>query len=115
MSAYNSYTRQGTCDICIICVHVHQHMCKLVPHLLTKQPFPLLQPGDNSSPSNGKGPLHIFLYFSVSVTHLGNEQVQQDHNHTKQEGQVHDNREPPWEGGKDPEWRGEVYNSQNNY
>ena len=77
-----------------------QCLALFVPHLLTKQPFSLLQSGDDSGPCNGKGALHIFLYSVIGATHLGNQQVQQDHNHSKQEGQVHDNREPPGEEGE---------------
>ncbi len=34
------------------------------------------------------------------MTHLCNQHVEQDHNHSEQEGHVHDNREPPVEGGE---------------
>ena len=71
----------------------------LVPHLPhTEQTFSLLQSGNDSSPRKGKVSFHIILYFLICGTHLGNQQVQQDHNHSKQEGQIHDNREPPGEG-----------------
>ena len=85
-----------------MCVFDNTYNIALEPHLFTKQPFPLLQSANDSCPGNGKGPLHIFLYFSVGVTHLGNEQVQQDCNHQKQEDQIQDNREPPGEeeGGR---------------
>ena len=106
MSAYNKARDRLSCTSAYkhACIHQCLHLIcnKLVPHLLAKQPLPLLQPGNDSGPCNGKGPLCIFLYFSVGVTHLGNEQVQQDHNHAKQESQVQDNREPPGEeeGGR---------------
>ena len=34
------------------------------------------------------------------MTHLCNQHVEQDNNHSEQEGHVHDNREPPVEGGE---------------
>ena len=72
----------------------------LTSHLSpTKWPSFLLQSGDDSSPCNGKGTINIYLYFIVGVTHLGNQHIQQDHQHSNQEGQVHDSREPPGEGG----------------
>ena len=84
--------------ITYVCMYAYRDHEALVPHLLAKQPFSLLQPSDDSGPCNGKGALHIFLYFGVGVTHLGNQQVQQDHNHSKKEGEIQNNREPPGEG-----------------
>ena len=57
--------------------------------------MPSLEAGHNSSPSHGKGPLHILLYFFIGVTHLSNQEVQEDDNDNKQEEKIHHHREPP--------------------
>ena len=73
----------------------------LAPHLsLTKRPSFFLQSRDDSGPCKGKGTVHIFLYFIVGVTHLGNQHIQQNHKHSNQEGHVHDNREPAGDEGE---------------